>query len=394
MINMYKIKRNEFIFMSIYLLLFSALFLDDMAFSIDVSPIIKFMKIVSLLLLILSTVSKRWNKTTFKEFVMVFLIGIMVLVLSGDIFFIIVILLAYNTIKIQDEKIYQLAFVYSAIGIAVTLFLFFIGILQDIISYRTDFSAEGRHSFGFNYSAILPLLIFYMLSYYIGYKSKRDKIKINVILFFLILASIMYELCKSRNAYYGIIALSFTLIILKYKQLNKWLTKPIHFLSKWITLICIIISVIPSILRSKNILMPLWYIYDTAFTNRSLLGASAIDTYGIHLFNRISYSNYVNTRVVVDSFVHQGVILDSAYMYILVRYGILILAFMYIILKSFGKMQQSNNNMCVVYCFIILLNMTDNDMLSYPCLPYLFIGLKNVWIIFEHRKKNEKIITT
>ncbi|MEI3474863.1 MAG: hypothetical protein V8Q93_16510 [Blautia faecis] len=391
---MYKIKRNEFIFMSIYLLLFSALFLDDMAFSIDVSPIIKFMKIVSLLLLILSTVSKRWNKTTFKEFVMVFLIGIMVLVLSGDIFFIIVILLAYNTIKIQDEKIYQLAFVYSAIGIAVTLFLFFIGILQDIISYRTDFSAEGRHSFGFNYSAILPLLIFYMLSYYIGYKSKRDKIKINVILFFLILASIMYELCKSRNAYYGIIALSFTLIILKYKQLNKWLTKPIHFLSKWITLICIIISVIPSILRSKNILMPLWYIYDTAFTNRSLLGASAIDTYGIHLFNRISYSNYVNTRVVVDSFVHQGVILDSAYMYILVRYGILILAFMYIILKSFGKMQQSNNNMCVVYCFIILLNMTDNDMLSYPCLPYLFIGLKNVWIIFEHRKKNEKIITT
>ena len=380
--------------MSIYLLLFSALFLDDMAFSIDVSPIIKFMKIVSLLLLILSTVSKRWNKTTFKEFVMVFLIGIMVLVLSGDIFFIIVILLAYNTIKIQDEKIYQLAFVYSAIGIAVTLFLFFIGILQDIISYRTDFSAEGRHSFGFNYSAILPLLIFYMLSYYIGYKSKRDKIKINVILFFLILASIMYELCKSRNAYYGIIALSFTLIILKYKQLNKWLTKPIHFLSKWITLICIIISVIPSILRSKNILMPLWYIYDTAFTNRSLLGASAIDTYGIHLFNRISYSNYVNTRVVVDSFVHQGVILDSAYMYILVRYGILILAFMYIILKSFGKMQQSNNNMCVVYCFIILLNMTDNDMLSYPCLPYLFIGLKNVWIIFEHRKKNEKIITT
>ena len=209
---------------------------------------------------------------------------------------------------------------------------------------------------------------------------------------FLILASVIFELCKSRNAYYGIMALSFMLIILKQKQLNKWLTKPIYFLTKWITLICIITSVIPSILRSKNILMPLWYMYDAIFTNRSLLGASAIDSYGIHLFNRISYSNYVNTRVVVDSFVHQGVILDSAYMYILVRYGLLMLAFMYIILKSFGKMQQSNINMCVVYCFIVLLNITDNDMLSYPCLPYLFIGLKNVWIIFEHRKNTKLIL--
>lgn len=391
-VNMYKIKRDEFIFMSIYLLFFSSLFLEDMAFSIDVSPIIKFMKIVSLLLLILSTVSKRWNKTTFKEFVTVFLIGVMVFVLSGDIFFVIVILLGYNTINIQDKKIYRLAFVYSAIGIVVTLFLFSIGILQNVISYRTDFSAEGRYSLGFNHSAILPLLIFYMLSYYIGYKSKHDKIKMNVILFFLILASVIFELCKSRNAYYGIMALSFMLIILKQKQLNKWLTKPIYFLTKWITLICIITSVIPSILRSKNILMPLWYMYDAIFTNRSLLGASAIDSYGIHLFNRISYSNYVNTRVVVDSFVHQGVILDSAYMYILVRYGLLMLAFMYIILKSFGKMQQSNINMCVVYCFIVLLNITDNDMLSYPCLPYLFIGLKNVWIIFEHRKNTKLIL--
>ena len=95
MINMYKIKRDEFIFMSIYLLFFSSLFLEDMAFSIDVSPIIKFMKIVSLLLLILSTVSKRWNKTTFKEFVTVFLIGVMVFVLSGDIFFVIVIFSMY-----------------------------------------------------------------------------------------------------------------------------------------------------------------------------------------------------------------------------------------------------------------------------------------------------------
>ena len=104
----------------------------------------------------------------------------------------------------------------------------------------------------------------------------------------------------------------------------------------------------------KKIYMPLWYRFDSIFTNRSLLSASAIQNYGIKLINNMSYSEYSGLTVSVDSYIHRGLVLDSGYLYILIRYGILILIFTYLILISFYKKNKNNIYMCVVFLIMIM----------------------------------------
>ena len=50
------IRVNEFLFGISFIVLFIALFLEDVAFTVDVSPIIKLLKMSSLALLVVSTV--------------------------------------------------------------------------------------------------------------------------------------------------------------------------------------------------------------------------------------------------------------------------------------------------------------------------------------------------
>ncbi len=372
-----KIRVNEFLFGIGYIILFIALFLDDIAFRRDVSLIVKMLKALSICVLIFITINKEWGKSFFKEFIVSLLIGFIILICSGDFFFFIVILLGYNSSKIKDESIYKLAYYSCFIFLMFTLGLYLIGILPDVLSYRTDFSVEARHSFGFIHSTVLPLILCYMLSYYIAIK--KEKTKVSTVLVFLFFGIVAYMYCKSRNAFAGILVIAFIALILKNKFIRKNLKVLFKFIAKWITLVCIIISVVSGILRYKGVFMPIWYAYDRVFTNRSLLASSAIESYGIHLINNMSYLEYSSLGVYVDSYIHHGLVLDNAYMYILIRYGILILIFTYMVLFSFYKEQKENVYTCVTFIVVIILNMTDNDMLSYGCLPFLLIGIKNIW---------------
>ncbi len=373
------IRVNEFLFGISFIVLFIALFLEDVAFTVDVSPIIKLLKMSSLALLVVSTVYRAWRKSTFKELLIVFFVGCVVLVCTGDFFLTIVVLLSYNSMMIDDGEIFRLSFVCCLVGVGLTLLLFAVGLLPDVLSYRTDFSAEARHAFGFQHSAILPLIICYMLCYYIGMNGTGGKIKGWIVVVFLLLGVFTYKYCKSRNAVVGILALSLFALAMKSSAFQQIMNRPVQFVSKWITLFCMSLAILPAFLRAKGVLLPLWHVYDSIFTNRSLLGASAIDSYGIHLINRMTYSAYAGFEVNVDSYVYQGIVLDSAYMYMLVRYGILILLFFYIVLTSFYRREKTNTALCAVFCIVVLLNMTDNDMLSYGCLPFLLIGIKNIW---------------
>lgn len=373
------IRVNEFLFGISFIILFVALFLEDVAFTVEVSIIIKLLKMSSWAVLAVSTVYRTWRKSTFKELMIVFSTGCVVLVCTGDFFLAIVVLLSYNSMTIDDGEIFRLSFVCCLVGVGLTLLLFAVGLLPDVLSYRTDFSAEARHAFGFQHSAVLPLGICYMLCYYIGMNGTGGKIKGWIVAIFLLLGVVTYKYCKSRNALVGILALSLFSLTMQSTFFRQIMNRPVQFVSKWITLFCMILAILPAFLRSKGVLLPLWNVYDSIFTNRSLLGASAIDSYGIHLINRMTYSAYAGFEVNVNSYVYQGIVLDSAYMYMLVRYGVLILLFFYIVLTSFCRREKNNTSLCAVFCIIVLLNMTDNDMLSYGCLPFLLIGIKNIW---------------
>lgn len=373
-----KITKNELIFYFCYISFFIALFFEDMAFSNNfITPIIKSLKIIVILTLCFNTLNKKWGKKYLISFFGGLIVGGIILIFTGDFFFMLIVLLGFNSVSIDDIKIFKTSFYCCIFMSLITLTLFFVGILPDIISYRTDFSIEIRHSFGFNHNSILPLIFCYIFIYYVAIY--QNKIRTIHIIIFLSIGIFLYMVCKSRNALISLIALSVICFLLNNNFLRNKFHKIITFLSQWSLLICIIFSIIPGFLRYKKIYMPLWYRFDSIFTNRSLLSASAIQNYGIKLINNMSYSEYSGLTVSVDSYIHRGLVLDSGYLYILIRYGILILIFTYLILISFYKKNKNNIYMCVVFLIMIILNLTDNDIMSYSCLPIMLIGVKNIW---------------
>lgn len=368
---------NKFIFRISYIIFFVSLFLDDMAFNMDTSIFIKSLKVMTVFCLLACSVSKTWKKRAFKEYLIGILIGLIILFCTGDFFFLIVILLGFNSLNITDNAIFKLAFHCCFVMLIISQLLYEIGVLPDVLSYRTDFSIEARHSFGFSHSTVFPLIVFYMFVYYIA--EKKEKSKFIIVAFFMIIEFILYHFCMSRNALVGCILVSVGVLMIKNKYIKSRIRKRIQTLARWIPLVGICFSILPGYFRYKGFLTPFWYVFDTVFTNRSLLLASAIDSYGIHIINTMSYLEYSNVGVNVDSHVHYGLVLDSAYTYVLIRYGVLILVFLYSILLAFYKSEKENEYMCILFIVVVLINMTDNDIMSYGCLPILLIGLKNIW---------------
>lgn len=368
---------SKFIFSISYIIFFVSLFLDDMAFNMETSIFVKSLKVITVFCLLACSVSKTWEKKSFIEYMIGILIGLIILFCTGDFFFLIIILLGFNSIDITDNAIFRLAFHCCFIMLIISQLLYQIGILSDIISYRTDFNIEARHSFGFSHSTVFPLIVLYMFVYYIA--EKKEKSKYIVIAFFMIIEFILYQFCMSRNALVGCFLVSIGVLMIKNKYIKSRIRKRIQTIARWIPLMGICFSILPGYFRYKEFITPFWNVYDTIFTNRSLLLASAIDGYGIHIINTMSYLEYSNLGVNVDSYVHYGLVLDSAYTYVLIRYGVLTLIFLYNILLAFYKKEKENEYMCILYIVIILINMTDNDIMSYGCLPILLIGLKNIW---------------
>lgn len=371
-----RLEINEFLFDISYIVLFSALFIEDIAFIGNTAWAIKGLKLISICVLVISTVRKRWEKKFLKKFFVGFAVGSLTLICTGDFFFFIVILLGFNSIQVKDENIYKLSYYCSILYLLITAVLYIYGVLPDVLSYRTDYSEEMRHSFGFVHSTVLPLLLCYVLIYYIAIK--KEKARLFNVFVIALMGVIAYQSCKSRNAFAGIIAIVIMVLITKISFVKKWLVWIFKYTAEWIPIGAILLSCIPGILRYRGMFIDLWYKYDEIFTNRSLLAAAAIEEYGIQLINCMKYSEYVNVSVRIGEKLFHGLILDSAYLYILIRYGILMTCFVYIVLHSFYKNIKDNILIYSMFIILIVLNVTDNDMLSYGCLPVLVIGIRNV----------------
>ena len=107
---------------------------------------------------------------------------------TGDLYWSVLILLIYNSKKVDIERVYKTSSRIIAIGIISVLVLCMFGVLPDILTSRNTVEQinYNRHSFGFYHSNVLPLLIFYLEVYYICIV--KEKIRDNVIVLFVLLA--------------------------------------------------------------------------------------------------------------------------------------------------------------------------------------------------------------
>lgn len=291
----------------------------------------------------------------------------------GRFFWFIVILIADVFCDVDEKVIYNVS-MQTMVGMtSLTLVLCALGILSDCLTYRTDFSTEARHSLGFVHSACLPLIVFYMMTYCIS--TNRNMKKIGVLSFIEI---VLYSICKSRNAVVITVGLSMLALLLRDKRIKNKIKKPLNLVSSWIVFVCIVFSILPGYLRYKGILLNYWYAFDQIFTNRSMLAASAFQSYGIPIVNTMNYNAYTNTPVYIDGYMNNGVVLDSAYIYMVVRYGIAMLLFLWMVLHVYQKKQNISMMEKAAFIAVVVANTIDNDLLSYGCLPFIIIGIRNL----------------
>ena len=148
----------------------------------------------------------------------IFMITLLYAMKTEDLYWSILILLIYNSKKINIESVYRISLRIIIIGIISVLFLCLIGILPDILTSRDTLEQidYNRHSLGFYHSNVFPLLIFYLEVYYICIV--KEKVRDSVIVLFMIFAVIVNVFCRSRNAIIISLLLSVFVILAKKKE--------------------------------------------------------------------------------------------------------------------------------------------------------------------------------
>ena len=383
----YRSKKSDFVFSFYYVLFFFSLFLDDVGVKFQTLLLVsKLAKLIVLCLLAGIIFTSHVRRDRLRMACLCLFIGFMVLISAGDFFLLIVIMMGVASSRISDSLVLRLS-IGCIVSFSIIVFLLFvIGLLPDNVSARTGYSETLRHSFGFAHSTVFPLIIFYLLTYLLMLKKEHvNRAELAVI---LMISFILYCTCDSRNAIIGVILLMILWFLYKNAKPRYYRSKMLNFCFKMIFALCTVASFLPAYLRSKNQFMLLWYIYDKIFTNRSLFGSSAINAFGIHILTVMKSSEYRSTPVLVDSAEWTGVILDNGYMYIIIRYGWVAIMFLGLVFWGFYKKYRYMPFAQAVIVVVAVVNMTDNDFLSYGFLPYMLIGIKYLCTVLRDESRS------
>ena len=179
----------------------------------------RYLRIGSYILIFISCINMRLKKKDFFWMVTILMVTLLYGVKTGDLYWSVLILLIYNSKKVDIERVYKTSSRIIAIGVISVLALCMFGVLPDILTSRNtvEHINYNRHSFGFYHSNVLPLSIFYLEVYYICIV--KEKIRNNVIVLFVLLAGATNTFCHSRNAL--ILSLALSLFVVFAKQMKK-----------------------------------------------------------------------------------------------------------------------------------------------------------------------------
>ena len=354
----------------IYFAMSYALFVFNL-FNRDVSDISVFhfmtgvAKYLSLLVLILYLINSRICQKKRVMLLVVLGISLLLTVMSRSLFFIIDVLLVYCALKVDDKFIIKTAFVVLITLLILTICMSFVGVFDDIITNRF-LGTSDRHSFGFYHSNVIPLILFYLVCYYSLLETKR--MTMYQLLFFAFMDFVVYWLCGSRNSFIAVLFVVFVKYIdgkINKLELRNTLNKGLEIIGKYIFLFLSIVSVtLPYVITTSSVLQKIDYLLSYRFT----LTKMKIDSLGFGMINHITNEQYFN----------DGIIVDNGYAFVAIRYGLVVLVLLSFIVYTLAK---KNNNNIVVLSVIIavsLVNLIDNDIFDYLCLPFLIIGLKSV----------------
>lgn len=214
-----KFKKDEILFYLSYIILYVSLFIGDVYNIGSMDILARYLRIGSYTLIFISCINLRLKKKDFFRMFAVLMVTLLYGVKTGDLYWSILILLIYNSKKVDIERVYKTSSKIIVIGISSVLILCMFGVLPDILTSRNTVEQinYNRHSLGFYHSNVLPLLILYLEVYYICIA--KERIRDNVIAFFMLLAGVVNTFCHSRNAL--ILSLALSLFVIFAKKMKK-----------------------------------------------------------------------------------------------------------------------------------------------------------------------------
>ena len=143
-----KIKKSEILFYLSYIILYISLFLGDVYNIGDLDILARNLRICSYILIFIACINLRFGKKEFFKMIIILIITLLYALKTGDLYWSILILLIFNSKKVDIESVYKISLRIIVIGIISVLFLCFIGILPDILTSRDTVEQinYNRHS--------------------------------------------------------------------------------------------------------------------------------------------------------------------------------------------------------------------------------------------------------
>lgn len=381
-----KFKKNEMLFYLSYIMLYVSLFMGDIYNFEGLDAFSRSIRIFSYVLILFSCMELKLPKKDLILLIIILIITTLYGIKTGDLYWCIIILLIYNSKKADIKKIYKISFKIMMIGTVGVLLSCILGILPDILTSRdtVDQISFDRHSFGFYHSNVLPLLIFYLEAYYICIT--KEKARNDVIFIFMIIACIANFFCHSRNALTLSIFLSLSIYFVKRKSGFKILYRMTIFSIPCMSFFSVAMMFL---LQTGGV----WNEIDTFFTGRFRLAIFKMRRIGLHFINIMSNEFYINDNIVyIDGKRLDTIVIDNGYLYLILRYGILILLFYFLVAYLLAQKNKKSACTLVVLIAVFAANFVDNDLVDYSFLPFILWAFNDFRINDFMGKMKTKVI--
>lgn len=358
-----KIGLNETLFWVSYTMFYISLFVFDIEQnSYDFAEMGNLLRYISFLVMIMGVCFRKIYKRNFVFFLLLLAFSAIMFIETNATYFIAVVLLCILSQGVDNQKILRYTFSMLLILTLGVILAQMFGIFENVITYRWGRAGGGsaRYSFGFYHSNVLPLISSYLFSYFLLIKNRISK---KMMLFVLGVSFIIYRLCGSRNAIIVTIIMLILIVVFNANKEAGKRQKILNFIARYSTGVLAILCIVLASFVGKNSVVDA---IDYLMTYRLTYGQIAINNYGIKLINFMDSYTYTSLS---------SSVIDNGYIYVTVRYGLLII--LALAIAVYSVIRKYNNPMVsIVAIGISFINMMDNDILDYLCLPLLIIVIR------------------
>ncbi len=354
-------KLNTVGFFVAYVLFCISWIFGDLATSGETIVVVgKIMRFVSYGLFALNCALSQRTKKEWLCFFAMAALSFVCFLYTKEIYVLALTLMVMASVDKNLSSIFKLTEVILIVTVCVTVALCLFGVLENVISPRGGAHADGsdRYALGFFHSNVCPLLIFYITAYHgINRKFKLKWWELLILAFF---AFVAFALCDSRMSFLATLLLLVFYIVYPRIRLSKGVKRTVISLSKHAVVILSALTVVLIILYMFK-WGPAYFIDDSVVTGRISLGFRKILSQGLHIFNPISYSQYVG----------DGIVVDNGYLSTMIRYGVFSIAILWAANHRGCSRFSGFLPALMVFDVVCLVNFIDNDLLTYSCFPFL-----------------------